>query len=93
MKSILYFPNESKKGTHTLISGISKRPLKSLVPGGKGSPSAPFPRDHLTLTLNGPSSLHWKTTSWPKILFVMNITTFKKFWLDEQHISDLKYKS
>ena len=49
----------------TLMFGISSRPLKSRVPGGKGNPSAPFPRDHLTLTRSGPSSLHWKTTSRP----------------------------
>ena len=83
MKIILHFSNEVKRRTRTLISGISRRPLKSLVPGGKGRPSAPFPRDHLTFTLNGPSSLHWKTTSWPKISFTMYIIPFKKFWFDE----------
>lgn len=46
----------------TRIFGISRRPLTSREPGGKGRPPD---RVHLTRARIGPSSRHWNTTSKP----------------------------
>ena len=46
--------------------GISSLPPWSRVPGGKGRP---LPRLQATPARSGPSSLHWKTTSLPSVMF------------------------